>query len=206
MLQETEREIILELQSGSLVAFEKILFAYENRILNYICRFVGKRADAEDLTQETFLRFYKNIQVINPDNNFKGWLYKIATNVVFDWLRKEKRMMKKIVKTSSLDAEYLIDSAGTDNNRVDAIKEIEDADEVKRAMRQLLPMYQSILILFYWDGWSQPEIARLWNLPLGTVKTKMRQAKKELKNILLALNDASAGGRADEYGLSFRKI
>lgn len=200
---EKEREALLELKSGNLAAFEKILFAYEHRILNYIYRFVNRREDAEDLTQETFIRFYTNIEIIDPDNNFKGWLYKIATNIVFDWLRKEKRAKEKSPKVR-IDTEYLLETSNIGGYETSALREIEDIDEVKRAMRNLHPMHQSILILFYWDGFSQPEIARLWGIPLGSVKTRMRQAKQELKKVLLGAG-AQTENLKKEYGLSLKK-
>ncbi|MCX6703035.1 MAG: RNA polymerase sigma factor [Candidatus Wolfebacteria bacterium] len=62
------------------------------RILNYVYRLVKKREDAEDLAQETFIHLYANISRIDPENNFRAWLYKIATNVVYDWWRKRKNI------------------------------------------------------------------------------------------------------------------
>lgn len=203
MPSQKERETLLELKAGNLVAFEKILYAYENQILNYIYRFVSRREDAEDLAQETFLRFYINIQKIDPDDNFKGWLYKIATNIVFDWLRKEKRTRKKFLPVG-IDNEKLLEAPAIEEYRADTIEEVQNNDEVKRALRQIHPMHQSILVLFYWDGFSQPEIARLWNIPLGTVKTRIRQAKREVKKVLLESNNGGDGIKK-EYGLSFSK-
>ena len=204
MSTEKEHETLLELKSGNLVAFEKILFVYENKILNYIYRFVRRREDAEDLTQETFIRFYKNIEDIDPDNNFKGWLYKIATNIVFDWLRKEKRIRDGRAETKSVEPEFLMETQSSSEYRVHVLGQIENTDEVKRAMSELHPMHQSILILFYWDEFSQPEIAKLWNIPLGTVKTRMRQARQELKKVILEKNNHSEI-IPKEYGLSLSK-
>jgi len=204
MADPRERELLLELKSGNLAAFEKILFAYENRILNYIYRFVSRKEDAEDLTQETFIRFYTNIHTVNPDDNFRGWLYRIATNIVFDWLRKEKRIRGKTFtpKNQEVNLEYLA-SLSAENYNIDAFKDFENVDEVKRAMRYLAPVHQSILILFYFDGFTQADIAKLWDIPLGTVKTRLRQARQEMKKTLLENNEKPTV--AGDYGLSFSK-
>ncbi len=204
MADPRERELLLELKSGNLAAFEKILFAYENRILNYIYRFVNRKEDAEDLTQEVFIRFYTNIDTVNPDDNFRGWLYRIATNIVFDWLRKEKRIREKTFapKNQEVNLEYLA-ALSSEHYSVDALKDFENVDEVKRAMRGLVPVHQSILILFYFDGFSQADIAKLWDIPLGTVKTRLRQARQEMKKMLLEKNEKPTV--SGDYGLSFSK-
>lgn len=205
MADQREKELLLELKNGNLAAFEKILYSYENKILNYIYRFVNKREDAEDLTQETFIRFYANIDKVDPDDNFRGWLYRVATNIVFDWLRKEKRTRERTYspKNQEINLEYLA-AISTERSTVDVLKDIEEVDEVKRALRHLAPLHQSILILFYYDGFSQVEIAKLWSMPLGTVKTRLRQARQEMKKSLVENNEESK--QIDkEYGLSLSK-
>src|SRR3989339_987602 len=87
---EEKKEIIIAAKKGDMRAFEKILYIYEKRIYSHLYRIVGQKEDAEDLTQTTFLKLYKNIKSINLDKNFNAWVYKIATNTAYDWLRKKR--------------------------------------------------------------------------------------------------------------------
>jgi RNA polymerase sigma-70 factor (ECF subfamily) len=85
-----EKELLAQAKGGSLAAFEKILYLYEKPIFNYICRLTRQKEDAEDLTQQTFIKLYKSLKSINLDKSFKSWLYKIATNTTYDWFRKKE--------------------------------------------------------------------------------------------------------------------
>src|SRR5271169_2024464 len=92
-----EKEAISKLKNGDIKAFEEAVLKYEKAIFGYILGMVNHRPTAEDLTQETFIKLYKNLGNIDLEKNFKSWLYKIATNTVYDWLRTKKKSQELFI-------------------------------------------------------------------------------------------------------------
>ena len=86
-----DKKTLERLKKGQTKAFEEILSFYEKAIFNHLYRLSQNRDDAADLTQETFIKLYKNRKSVDLDKKFSSWLYKIATNCFYDWLRKKKR-------------------------------------------------------------------------------------------------------------------
>lgn len=182
-LNYNEKELLVVAQKDDLAAFEKILSHYEKMIFNHVLRFVGRRPEAEDLTQEVFIKFYKNLKTVDPEKNFKAWLYKIATNTVYDWLRVQKRQ-KEISFGGTEEFETIAGDA--------AYIEIEDSWstlEFEVAMSKIKPYHKNILMMFYRESLSYQEIAEALSRPINTIKTILFRAKQELKEILTKKDD-----------------
>lgn len=172
-----EKELLILAKNENLEAFEKIIFLYEKPIYNYIYRLTGRREDAEDLTQKTFIKLYKSLKTINLDKNFKSWLYKIATNTAYDWFRKKKREVELLITEPEKYFETL--------EPEDTYYNIETGQELENALNKLKPIYKSVLLLFYKESLQYQEIAEALNIPLNTVKTHLYRAKEALKKELL---------------------
>ena len=95
----TDETLMYRAREGDVTAFEALMKRYEMRLFNYIRRFIGNAADAEDLFQETFIRVYKHRTTYKESAPFKPWVYRIATNLCRDHQRKRKRK-----RETSLDA------------------------------------------------------------------------------------------------------
>ncbi|MCX6702555.1 MAG: RNA polymerase sigma factor [Candidatus Wolfebacteria bacterium] len=175
-----EKEVIAAAKKGDLRAFEQLLFLYEKRIYAHIYGFVNQKYDAEDLTQETFVKLYKNIGNIDTEKSFKGWLYKIATNTVYDWLRR-KKSAPMILELNEEIAELEELETIEDNNPYDRAEKKKLVDD---ALREVKPAHKKILHLFYREDLGYKEIAKALNIPINTVKTNLRRAKAALKKIL----------------------
>ena len=178
MAIQPDKQTLEKLKMGDLAAFEAVFSFYEKAIYGYIYSMVGHKENAEDLTQETFLKLYKNAAAIDPENNFKNWLYKIATNTVYDWLRKKRKSMEMFIiddeksgfETIDEDSPYL---------------HIEDGKDLEAALNKIKPNYRRALLLFYYEGMNYEEIANIMEVPLNTAKTHLRRAKEALKKIYL---------------------
>ena len=157
-----------------MVSFEQLLYAYEKRIFNYILRLIQNKEDAEDIAQETFIKVYKNLHKIDQDKNFKTWLYTIATNTTYDWLRRKKSRRELFVIDDPESSFETIDE-------VDTYKEVEDKEVVEQALQCIKPLYKSILLMYYKDELTYEEIAHHLRIPLNTVKTHLFRAKRALK-------------------------
>lgn len=158
--------------AGDLAAFDALLSRYERGVFSYLKRITSRREDAEDLTQETFLKVWRHLASYNPKYQFSTWLYTIATRTAYDWLRKKKKEtiffsdeFERTVETLEAPASYI---------------EVEEAHDLDRALAALKPGYRIVLLLFYQRGFTYREIAETMDLPINTVKTLIRRAKASL--------------------------
>lgn len=170
--------ILKAAKRGDIDAFEKILFMYEKQIFSYLYRFVNQKEDAEDLVQNTFLKLYKNIKSIDTDKNFNAWVYKIATNTAYDWLRKKRRHPELFIE----DANAI--ETIEDENAYDMLDGAYNTEMIVKALNKIKPIYKSILLLFYKDELSYQEISEALCIPINTVKSHLYRAKKSLKEQL----------------------
>lgn len=170
-----ERELVAKLKSGEFSAFEELLLKYERQIFNHAYRLTMNAGDAEDLTQETFLRLYDRRETLIPEKGAKNWLYAVAANAAYDLFRKRKRANE----VSADDG----DEPET-NPAYSPYYRIERAEDIENALGALKPAYRSALILFYKEGFSYEEIAEFLGLPVNTVKTHIRRGKEALKSLL----------------------
>lgn len=172
-----DKETLEKLKTADLKAFEAVFSFYEKAIYGYIFGLVGQKEAAEDITQETFVKVWKSAGKINPEQNFKNWLYKIAGNTARDWLRAKGRRPEL----------FIIDDEESNFETIDedaAYLTIGDASDIKAAMEKIKPVHRACLLLFYYEGLGYEEIADILSLPLNTVKTHIRRAKNELKEKL----------------------
>ncbi|TSA45004.1 RNA polymerase sigma factor [bacterium] len=178
--KELEKTTVLKARDGSLEAFEQILFHYEKVIFNYVYRLTSHRQEAEDLTQETFLKLYKNLSRIDPQKNLKSWIYRIATNTVYDWFRKKKNHQELFLIDDPENPFEIADDHDASQN----MEKIENAEVVAKALEKVKPIYKTVLLLFYYQDFSYDEIADILSLPLNTVKTYLHRGRASLAEIL----------------------
>lgn len=172
-----QRKVLQAARTGDLAAFETILSHYEKTIFNYLLRLVRSEADAADLAQETFIKFYKNLSRLDPDRSIKSWLFAIATNTARDWFRKRVKRPELFIID---DPEHPFETIAQEPSYY----KIEATEDLKRALTRLKPVYQSVLLLAYKEELSYEEIAAALNIPLNTVKTHLYRAKLALRKTL----------------------
>lgn len=173
---------IKQVIQGDQSAFEEIVELYKTNVF-YICyRMIGNRYEAEDLAQEAFIRAYLNIESFDQKKKFSTWLYRIATNLTIDFLRKRK-------PDYSLDA----DIGGSDGLTLytqiesnDALPEeqvegLEFQQWIHKEILKLPPKYRSVIVLKYIDELSLKEISDILNIPIGTVKTRIHRGREALR-------------------------
>ena len=170
-------------------SFDQIYDEYQPRIYNYVYHLVGDREQADDLTQDTFLKAFRALPKMDTSAlKLSAWLYCIARNTAFDALRR--RRLKAWLAWQDLDCE-LADAAGDDP------QEIYGAVELVRAALQRMPhRYRLALLLRTQLGFSHSEIARAINLSEGGIKMYLTRARQSFREQykLLEQGGASAPG------------
>jgi RNA polymerase sigma-70 factor (ECF subfamily) len=178
-----DKELIERYLNGDGSAFSDLLDAYLKPTYNFLYRFTGDAAATDDLTQETFIKAWKNMKRFDRSKNFKTWLFTIAKNTAFDYLKK-----KKAIPFSSFTNEEgnnYLENIGEEVALPDELLERADlAREFTGKLKQLPKQYELILVMRYKDDFSLMEIADILDLPYNTVKSQHVRALAGLKKIL----------------------
>ena len=188
----SDQDVVLEARDGRQSAYRELVRRYERPIFSLIYRMVRNREQAEDLSQETFVKALNAIESYRPEYKFSSWIFKIANNVSIDHLRRRE------LDTLSLDGsphaltpEAIQASALQLGDRQEtALEELEAKElggEIERAIATLRPEYRSCILLRHVEGRPYEEIATMLDLPLGTVKTYIHRARGELRQALAHL-------------------
>lgn len=179
MEKETEKQrdynLIRRVQNGDMVAFNEIVDRYKDRLMNAIYRMIQSEQEAEDIVQETFLRVYQHRKSFDFRHCFSTWLYTIALNLARNELRKRKRF-------KFFD---IFDMQGHENEIAVEMKLPSNLPNVlEQAITSLPEKYKMAFILR--DVQEQPyeEVAKIMNIPLGTVKSRVNRARALLREKL----------------------
>jgi RNA polymerase sigma-70 factor (ECF subfamily) len=180
-------------RGGDRRAFGELVQLYKDKMYHLAYRMLGQAHEAEDIVQETFLRVYTNLNRYDETQKFSTWIYRIATNLCIDRLRKRKA-------NYSLDAE-LPEGEGADwysllpSNEETPESELllsETQHNIRKAIDSLPEKYKSVVILRYLQDMSLQEIGDVLNMPVTTVKTRVHRGREFLRKKL-----------EGEYGKSF---
>ncbi len=177
---EINTKLLEKAKKGDLGAFEEIVSLFERPIFSFVYRLLGNRQDAEDATQETFVKLYKKIGKADTSQNFKSWIYTIATNTAYDILRKRKH----VVETELEEAILIPDETETGEDPYYQADRQFDAGVVQSHLLKLKPAQRSVILLHYNQDFSIEQIAAITGLPTGTIKTHLHRGRNELKKII----------------------
>ena len=186
----TNTELLRRVRLGNKHAFEVLIHRHQRSILNFIFRFMGNQADAEDLNQEVFLRVWKSAGKYQPDAKFTTWLYKIATNLC---INKQRAIRIRRVFALSRYQEQRQDSKDTfiTGAGVDLLspeKRLIDSEQSVQLLNALnaLPTSQRLaIVLKIYDEMSYQEIAQIMDRTVAAVDSLLIRAKKNLRKKLI---------------------
>ncbi|GAA0463607.1 sigma-70 family RNA polymerase sigma factor [Alkalibacillus silvisoli] len=166
---------------------EDIVSTYDHELYRHCYRMLGCFYDAEEVTQETFLKAYQHLYKFEEINQIKPWLFRIATNLCIDRMRKKKpiAILDQVIKGTehSTQLEQLESQVLTPEENM--IYQ-EQNQLIWDYIKGLAPKYRSVILLRYFSEFSLNEIAIELNIPVGTVKTRIFRGKEALKQRMLA--------------------
>jgi len=166
----TDAELVQGALDGSEQAFRELVRRYERLVFGIIVRLVRNPARAEELSQDAFVKAFRALHTYDRDRKFSAWLLKIAHNVGIDELRKHAP------ETDELDP-ATPDSSEPPHRLVE---HRELAEALHAAMGRLRPEYRELVTLKYEQELEYDEIVAITGLPLGTVKSSLHRARREL--------------------------
>ena len=182
----TDEELIVKIKGGDDTAFRELMSRHIKHVFNFVLQYVHVREEAEDVTQDTFFKTWKNIGRFKDSMKFKPWLFTIARNTAYDFIKK-----KKAIPFSGMNGDNDDDFDFTETlsdmeplpSEIFARKEL--ADEVDEILKILHPDHRAILLMHYREEMTFEEISKIIKKPMNTVKSWHRRSLIRIKDGLM---------------------
>ncbi len=169
----TDNELVKIARKGNPEAFSELVRRHQHRVYNLSLRYMRDSNRAEDMAQEAFLKGFRLLKGFRGDCSFSTWMYKVTGSVCLTEIRKRKKRGE--VELKPVRESSYVSTKAQDND---------EADLVRRCVTRLPEKYAAIVTLYYLDEMPYKEIAKIMEIPIGTLKTWMFRARKELRVIV----------------------
>lgn len=181
MTIKNDQYYITKVLEGDTSAFSILVERYKDLIYTLALRMIKNREEAEEVSQDTFIKVYKSLSKFKGDSKFSTWIYKVTYNTCLDRLKKIKRTQNTVAINEFTEHEVkTLDSAL-------ATLEIKERKEAIQKCINMLPSNDSFLLtLYYFEEQSLDEIAKIVNLKPNNVKIKLYRSRKKLASVLRA--------------------
>ena len=173
----TEEELVIAAREGDGTAFKELVVRFEPIVARTVIGMLGDCAEAEDVGQETFIRFYKALPGFRGESGVRTYLTRIAMNLSLNELKRRKRRLLRFTRKPVEEYHDLADE------RQERGRDI-DKERVWRAIEELEERFRSGVVLRLIDGYSTDETARILDIPLGTVLSRLSRGQKRLRELL----------------------
>ena len=185
----TDQELVKRVQNGDKKAFDLLVLKYQQKIINLVSRFVRNQSDAQDVTQEAFLKAYRALPKFRGDSAFYTWIYRIAVNTAKNYLAVQARRPSGIDMDIAEIEQIQGDSALKDNATPESLALRDEIQATVAAAIDDLPEdLKAAITLRELEGLSYEEIAEVMECPIGTVRSRIFRAReaidKELKPLI----------------------
>ena len=180
-----EFELINNVRQGNHDAFRVLVQTYMKQAYDVAFSIVGNHDDADDVTQEAFVKVHRSIATFRGDSGFSTWLYRIVTNCSLNRLKQSKRKQRREVELAIADNEAMSMNAGilqTEDPRI----------HLERALHELPTLQRAVVMLRHMNGLSTRQVSRILDCSEGTVKTHLHRGLKKMREKLHFLEDGNA--------------
>ena len=185
-----EEKWVADARRGDTAAFESLLRRYEKRVLALTGRMCRNPEDAQEAAQEAFLAAWQGLPSFRGDASFSTWLYRLASNACVDLLRREGRH-SGAAGPSLNDEEISLDVPDTSPSPQESAERKELREQIEAGLQSLSPEHRQVLILREIHQLRYDEIADVLSLDVGTVKSRISRARRQLRKFLLECGNFS---------------
>ena len=187
----SDEQLVERALDGDRSAFERLVRRHQRPLVNHLFRQVGQRELALDLAQEVFLKVYLSLDGFDPRYRFTTWLYRIASNRAIDHLRKKTPHTCSLTPDpeDSRGEDSLVPLVGKGPSPHEVLRFHELRERIDAAVAELPPEFRQLILLRHRQHCRYDEIARITDLPLGTVKNRIFRARESLRRSLADVLD-----------------
>jgi RNA polymerase sigma-70 factor (ECF subfamily) len=180
-----EAGLVRRCLAGDEKAYRELVELYQGQVFSVVLRMVRRREDAEDLTQETFVRMFRALDRYDPQRPFAAWLFTIASRLAIDHIRRRKVSPVSLTQREpGSGEEYDIEVPDPGPTPDEVTSRTEEERRTEELIRSLPPHYRIVVMLRHQRDMAYEEIAEALHLPLGTVKARIHRAREILKGKL----------------------
>ena len=202
MTRDEEHRIIDRVLKGDVNTFELFVTEYEKNLYNLALRMCRNPEDAADMTQEAFIKAYNSLSSFRGDSKFSVWLYRIASNVCLDFLRRQNRHPSLSLSMENDEGESEeLDIPDEAQSPQHLLEQKLTREAIDRGLGTLSPDQRQILLMREIQGLSYDEISQALSLEAGTVKSRIFRARKKLCAFLVKdgnIPDSVSSGKLEE--------
>ncbi|MBM6616196.1 RNA polymerase sigma factor SigW [Bacillus suaedaesalsae] len=176
---------IRQVKNGDQNAFSEIVELYKDKVYILCYRMLGNSHEAEDIAQEAFIRAYINIDSYNIDKKFSTWLYRIATNLSIDRIRKKKPDFYLDAEVKGTEGLTMYSQVASDTPLPEEeVESLELQQSVQEEILKLPEKYRAVIVMKYIEELSLKEISDILGLPISTIKTRIHRGREALRKQL----------------------
>lgn len=191
-LSQPDTDLIERCRANDRTAFDEVVCRYKNKVYNYLFRMIGNASDAEDVTQEVFVRLYTSLDSFRSQASLNTWLFRIAGNLCIDHFRRSKKhravaysLDEPVGESGSVEtASAGHEVADTTYEPSRLMEQHEMSQQIQLALNGLPEKLRAVLLLYDIEGMPYEEIAQVVGCPLGTVKSRLFNARLQLRQRL----------------------
>lgn len=174
--------VVARCRTGDQRAWEELVAATVHDIYRLAISFARSRAEAEDLTQEVYLRIWQHLDHYQVGSSFRAWAYRVARNLFIDAYRRSRQERR----ATWVDPEFLTTLAGGEDPHTLSVRR-QRLELARNALADLPEELAQLILLRDLADWSYEELARELDIPLGTVKSRLNRARRELAAAMSAV-------------------
>ena len=173
-MQDTETQWLSLAQKGDPQAFTELVEAYQKPVYNLCYRMLGTAEDAEDASQETFLRAYRSMKRYDNSRPFSTWLLSIAAHYCIDQIRRRR------LSIVSIEELPVPDVPDTSPGLESTVSRNEERRRIRKLLDTLAPIDRAAVIMYYWYDFSYDEICQALSLTMSAVKSRLHRARRAM--------------------------
>jgi RNA polymerase sigma-70 factor (ECF subfamily) len=185
----SEEQLVKRSLQGDLQAFEELVLGYQSKVYALTYRYMGNEEDTYDMFQETFIKAYRSLPTFKGQSSFGTWIYRIASNVCLDELRRRKRRIPTLSldePATTLDGNELEVEIADTSYSIDILYEQKElSSSIQEVLDQMKKEHKTAIILRDILDLSYEEMAKVMGCSMGTVKSRLSRARNILKEKLL---------------------
>lgn len=169
-------DLVLKIKEGDNLAFEKLCNLYQQKIYSLAFGLCGSREDALDITQDVLVKIYRGIASFKGDSSLSTWIYRVAKNTTYDFLRKNKKNIEEELPENFQDSSV--------SSPEDSVIKNEKIEFLRTLIEKIPIKYKTALLLREYQGLQYSEIAAILEISEGTVKSRIYRAREYLLKLI----------------------